>query len=167
MSRRSATTGFRASMRTPGRMPATKQSTASISIAEVEKRSTSWAFSAAGSRGRPRNVSAERPNEARRCKRRRKRQQGTDRGDHQLQSPLIDCWTEQNRLKHQPFRDEPVERWKSGNCQRAPQTGQGRKGHSMNEASKPLEISNAGGVQNGAGAEEQQAFEERVIQDMQ
>ena len=37
----------------------------------------------------------------------------------------------------------------------------------MNEASKPLKISNAGGVQNGAGAEEQQAFEERVIQDMQ
>src|SRR5262249_12758429 len=53
---RTSVTGANASMKKPGRMPATRQSAAKKNIAAREKRSVSRARSAAGVRARPRKV---------------------------------------------------------------------------------------------------------------
>ena len=49
-------TGASASITSPGRIPASRQSAARMNMAASEKRSTSCAASAAGPRGRPRKV---------------------------------------------------------------------------------------------------------------
>ena len=67
---------------------------------------------------------------------------------------------EQDRLKGQPFGYETVERRQSRNGDTADEKGEGGLRHPMNEAAEVLHVALAGACQHGAGAEEQQAFED-------
>ena len=72
-----------------------------------------------------------------------------------------------DRLEQQPLRDEAVERRQGRDGERAHQEEGGRARHAVDEAAQPVEIAPPGGVQHGAGAEEQQRLEPRMIERMQ
>ena len=97
----------------------------------------------------------------------KRRGQRDDRGAEWQQH--VDEWPrhlvcEEERLQQQPLGDEAVEGRQTRHRQRADQREPGDPGHAMDQAAEPAEIALAGRMQHRAGAEEQQALHERVIE---
>ena len=90
-----------------------------------------------------------------------------DRGRQYLQHPGRQRRAQQYGLKRQPFGDEAVERRQRRNGDAADEEDEGRSGHVVNEAAQMVHVAFAGRRQHGAGAEEQQALEERMVEHVQ
>ena len=88
---------------------------------------------------------------------------GADRQQH-VQVAVRQRGGEQEALQEQPFRDEAIERRDAGRGEHADQRDPGHPGHVMDQAAELAEIAFAGGVQDRAGGEEEQALEESVIE---
>ena len=71
---------------------------------------------------------------------------------------------EQDGLKSQPFRYESVERRQRRDCNAADEENESSLRHAMDQAAEMLHVAFAGGVKHGAGAKEQQALEDGVIE---
>ena len=99
--------------------------------------------------------------------RRRQRQHGADRRRGEMQRRLRQRRRGDDRLEQQPFRDEAVERRQGRGRERAHQEEGGGARHAMDEAAQPVEIAPSGGVQHGAGAQEQQRLEPGMVEHMQ
>jgi hypothetical protein len=67
----------------------------------------------------------------------------------------------------EPLADETVERRQAGNRDRTEGEEPGRPRHRSPESAELTHLAGAGGVQDGAGAEEEQGLEEAVIPDVQ
>ena len=63
--------------------------------------------------------------------------------------------------------DKAVQRRQPGNCRRADQKGRARDRHALEKSAQPIEFPRAGGVQHRSGAEEQQALEDGMVDDVQ
>ena len=160
-------TGASASMKKPGRIPARRHSAARRIMAASEI--------AVGLR---RGFGGARARAAEKChavgldetsggQRRRQRQQRADRRHQNLQSPCRQLRAEQDRLEGQPFRDEAVERRQRRDRHAADQEDEGGLRHAVDEPAEMLHVALAGRVQHRAGAEEQQALEQRMIEDVE
>src|SRR5438128_11298720 len=104
---RASTTGASASMKNPGRMPATRQS------AEHRREREPVGFARALGRGRAgaaEKSHTERLDEAGCGKRRRECKKCAHRRHQELEAPGGKLRAEQDRLEGQPFGDEAVER---------------------------------------------------------
>ena len=123
-----------------------------------------------GLRGRAARPSEKRHavclDETRRRQRGGQGQQRADRRHHDLQRPLRQLRTEQDRLEHQPFRDKAVERRKRRDRDAADEKDERGQRHAVDEAAELLHVPLARRRQHGAGAEEQQALEERMIENV-
>ena len=115
-------------------------------------------------RGAAEEGDAEGLDEAGRGQRRRQRQQRADRRHQELQAPGRQLRAEQDRLEGQPFGDEAVERRQRRDRHAADQEHEGGLRHAVDQAAEMLHVALAGGVEHGAGAEEQQALEQRMIE---
>ena len=73
---------------------------------------------------------------------------------------------EQDRLEGQPFGDEAVERRQRRDRRAADQKDERGLRHAVDEAAEMLHVALAGRGQHRAGAEEQQALEQRMIEDV-
>ena len=104
--------------------------------------------------------------EAGRGKRRGQREQRADGRHQELQAPWRQLRAEQDRLERQPFRDEAVERRQRRDRDAADQEDERGLRHAMDEAAEMLHVALAGRGQHGAGAEEQQALEQRMVEDV-
>ena len=122
---------------------------------------------AAGVRGAAEEGDAERLDEAGGGQRRRQREQRADGRHQELQAPLRQLRAEQDRLEGQPFGDEAVERRQRRDGDAADEEDEGRLRHAVDEAAEMLHVALAGRGQHGAGAEEQQALEQRMIEDVE
>ncbi len=71
---------------------------------------------------------------------------------------------EQKRLQQQPLGHEAVQRRQPGHGKRADQGQPRDPRHAMDQAAEAPEVALAGRMQHRAGAEEQQALHERVIE---
>ena len=78
----------------------------------------------------------------------------------ELQRRLRQRWAVEHGLEQQPLRDEAVERRQGRDRERAHQEEQRRARHAMDQPAQPVEIAPPRGVQDGAGAEEQQDLEQ-------
>ena len=164
--RRLCTTGASASMKKPGRIPATRQSAAK-NMAASEKRSVSCAARPPAC-GRGRGIvtpKALTKHAAGQCG--RQREERADRRHEQLQAPGRQLRAEQDRLEGQPFGDEAVERRQRRDGDAADQEHEGGLWHAVDQAAEMLHVAFAGRVQHRAGAEEQQALEDRMIEHVQ
>jgi len=92
------------------------------------------------------------------------RQEGPDRRNHELQSPCGQLRAQEDGLEGQPFGHEAVEGRQGRDGDTAHQEGEGGLRHAMNEAAEMLHVALARGGQHGAGAEEQQALEDGMIE---
>ncbi len=110
---------------------------------------------------------AERLDEARRRERCREREQCADRGNQELEQPLRQGRAKEDGLEREPFGDEAVERRQRRDRGRADQKGEGRERHAMDQPAEALHVALAGAREHRAGAEEQQALEHRVIEDVE
>ena len=110
---------------------------------------------------------AERLDEAGRRQRRRQRQQRPDRRHQEFEAPLRQLGALQDRLEGQPFGDEAVERRQRGDRDAADQEGEAGERHAVDQPAQVLHVALAGGRQHGAGAEEQQALEQHVVEDVE
>ena len=107
---------------------------------------------------------AEGLHEAGRGQRRGERQQRAGDGeDHAREAPGA-SEAGQQRLVRQPFADEAVERRQAGNGHRADQKTERRHRHAADEPAHLFHVARARGLQNGAGAQKQQALEDGVVQ---
>ena len=97
----------------------------------------------------------------------RQRQHGADRRHQDLQAPLRQVGAEQDRLEGQPFGDEAVQRRQRGDRDAADEEDERGLRHAVDEAAEPLHVALAGRGQHGAGAEEEQALEERMVEDVE
>ena len=84
--------------------------------------------------------------------------------NHQLQAPLRQLGVEQDGLEGQPLRGEAVQRRQGRDRHAAHQEGERGPRHAVDQPAHGLHVALTGGVQHRAGAEEQQAFEHRVVQ---
>ena len=100
-------------------------------------------------------------------KRRAERQHGADGRHQQLEDPLRQRGAEQHGLERQPLRDEAVERRQRGDGETAAEEQECGLRHAVDEAAELLDVAFAGGGEHGAGAEEQQALEQRVVEGVQ
>jgi hypothetical protein len=92
-------------------------------------------------------------------------QRGDDRDQH-VEEGARQSRREQEALQQQPFGDEAAQRRQAGAGQRAHQGEPGDPGHVADQAAELAEAALAGGMQHGAGADEQQALEERMAGDV-
>ena len=115
---------------------------------------------AAGVRARPRKVTPKALTKQAAAKRGRQRQQRADRGHQEFQPPGRQLRAEQDGLEGQPFGDEAVERRQRRDRHAADQEHEGGLRHAVDQAAEMLHVALAGGVEHGAGAEEQQALED-------
>ena len=136
-------------------------------MAASEQRSTSRAACAAAGARPAEEGDAERLDEAGGGERRRERQQAADRRHHDLQAPLRQLGALQDRLEGQPLRDEAVQRRQRRDRDAAHEEGEGGERHVVDQAAQMLHVALAGRRQHGAGAEEQQALEQRVVEDVE
>ena len=74
---------------------------------------------------------------------------------------------EQNGLECQPFRYKAVERRQRRNRDAADQEHEGGLRHAVDQAAEMLHVALAGCIEHRAGAEEQQALEQRMIEHME
>ena len=95
-----------------------------------------------------------------------KRQHHADRGDDERQAPLLQQRAQKNGLEDEPFGNESIERRQRGNRHRAAEEEKGRARHGVDEAAELFDVALARGVENRAGAEEEQAFVEGMIENM-
>ena len=154
-------------MNSPGRMPTTRQSAAKQNIAASEKRSVSARVLGGGRSRAAEERHAERFDKAGGGERGRHRQQRADRGDQEFQPPGRQLRAQQDRLERQPLGDEAVERRQCGNGGAADQEHERRLRHAVDEAAEMLHVALAGRGQHRAGAEEQQALEDHVVEHVQ
>ena len=96
----------------------------------------------------------------------RQREQRADRRDHEAQAPLRQTGPDEDGLEGQPFRDEAVERRQRRDRGAADEERDSGPRHAMDEAAEVLHVALAGRGEHGAGAEEQQALEDRMIEHM-
>ncbi len=89
-------------------------------------------------------------------------QRGDDRDQH-VEEGARQARREQEALQQQPFGDEAVQRRQAGAGERADQREPGDPGHVADQAAELAEAALAGRVQHRAGADEEQALEERVV----
>ena len=71
---------------------------------------------------------------------------------------------EQKRLQEQPLGNEAVQRRQTGHRQRADERKPCDPGHAVDQPAQAPQVTLAGGVQNGARAQKEQALDERVIE---
>ena len=77
------------------------------------------------------------------------------------------CGAQQDCLEGQPLGDEAVERRQRRDRHAADQESEGGERHAMDQAAQMLHVALAGGVEHGAGAEEQQALEQAMVEDVE
>ena len=85
-------------------------------------------------------------------------------GTSELQAPLRQVRAQQDRLEGQPFGDEAVERRQGRDRHAADEEREGGQRHAVDEAAEMLHVALAGGGEHGAGAKEQQALEQGVVE---
>ena len=141
-------------------MPATRQSAAKQNIAASEKRSVSCARSAAGVRGRPRNVTPKALTKQAAASAADSASSAPTAGTRNFRPHGRQLRAQQDRLEGQPLGDEAVERRQCGDRDAADQKREGGLRHAMDEAAEMLHVALAGRGQHRAGAEEQQALED-------
>src|SRR5436309_1911834 len=73
---------------------------------------------------------------------------------------------QQDGLEGQPLGDEAVERRQRRNRRAAGEEGKSGERHIVDQAAQMLHVPLPGGVEHGAGSEEQQAFEEAMVEDV-
>ena len=155
-------------MTKPGRMPATQAQSGKGEHGAPAKRGRSPALAAAaGVRGRPRKVT---PNAL-------TKQAAASAADRASIAPTAGTISfepqdgtvraQQNGLKGQPLGDEAVERRQRRDRHAPDEESERGQRHAMDEAAEMLHVALAGRGQHGAGAEEQQALEEAVVEDME
>ena len=110
---------------------------------------------------------AERLDEAGGRKRGGERKHRSDRGHEKPEAPGGQLRAEQDGLEGQPFRDKAVERRQGRNRGAADKERKRRLRHDANEPAETLHVALAGCGEHGAGAEEEQALEEGMVEDMQ
>ena len=98
--------------------------------------------------------------------RRRQRQQRAHRRHQEFQAPGRQLRAEQDGLERQPFRDETVERRQCRDRNAADQEHESRLRHAVDQAAEMLHVAFAGCIEYRAGAEEQQALEDGMIEHM-
>ena len=154
-------------MKRPGRMPATRQSAAKKNIAASENRSVSRARSAAGVRARPRKVTPNALTKQAAASAAESASSAPDRRHQELEAPGRQLRAEQDRLEGQPLGDEAVERRQRRDRRAADQEHERGLRHAVDEAAEMLHVALAGRGEHGAGAEEQQALEHRMVEHVQ
>ncbi len=85
-------------------------------------------------------------------------------GVRSFRTPLRQAGAEKDCLKDEPFRGEAVERGQGGDGRAGDQRRKARRRHPVNEAPEPLHVARARRGENGAGAEEKRALEDRVVE---
>ena len=161
------TTGASASMTGPGRIPISRQRPGENEHRR-ERPAVDLLRACRDGRARPaEEADAERLDEAGGGERRRQRQHRADRRDHELQPPLRQVRAEQDRLEGQPLGDEAVERRQRRDRHASGEEHEGGQRHAMDEAAEMLHVALAGRGQHRAGAEEQQALEDAVVEDVE
>ena len=151
-------------MITPGNTPASRQSAAKANIAPSEKRSTSCALGRRLAARPAEEGHAEGLDEAGRGQRRRKRQQRADRRHQNLRPHCGTSGLTRIAWKVSHSETKPLSGGSAEMAAAADQEGEGRKRHAVDQAAQLLHVALAGRRQHGAGAEEQQALEQRVIE---
>ncbi len=157
-------TGAMLSITAPGKIPASRHSKAKVTMAVTDQRSVSRAWVACFGAGTAEEDDAEGADETGRGQGGGKRQGGAVDRDHQLQAPLRQLRVQQDGLEGQPFRGEAVQRRQAGDRGAAGQERERGARHAVDQAAHGFHVALAGGVQDGAGTEEQQAFEQGVVQ---
>ena len=77
------------------------------------------------------------------------------------------CGLSRMAWKSQPFGHEAVKRRQRRNRDATDQEDEGGLRHAVDQAAELFHVAGAGGVEHGAGAEKQQALEQRMIEHMQ
>ena len=161
-------TGARASISSPGRMPASRHRPASTAIArERQAVGLAGVSAAAGLRGRPRKAMPNALTKQAAASAAASASSAPTAGTMSLSPHCGRLRAEQDRLEHQPFGDESVERRQRRNRGAADEEGEARLRHAVDQPAELFHVALAGRVQHGAGAEKQQAFEQRVVEHME
>ena len=136
-------------------------------MAASESRSVSCARSAAGARGRPRNVT---PNAL-------TKQAAASAADSASSAPTAgtrifrpqggNCGLSKIAWKVSHSDTKPLSGGKRRNRDAADEKGEGGLRHAADEPAKVLHVALAGCGKHSAGAEEQQALEERMVEDVE
>ena len=136
-------------------------------MAPCDQRSISRAPAAAALRGRPRKLMPKARTKQARRRVPRPAPAARRRPAPAAWRPIPAERAEQDGLEDQPFRGEAVERRQRRNRHAADQEGKGGARHAMDQPAQTVEARFAGRGQHRAGAEEQQALEQPVIEDME
>ena len=94
----------------------------------------------------------------------RQREQRANCRDHETQAPLRQTGPDEDGLEGQPFRHEAVERRQRRDRRAADEEHDSGPRHAVDEAAEVLHVALAGRREHSAGAEEQQALEDRMIE---
>ncbi len=162
------TTGASASMTRPGKTPASRQS-----AGEGEHRARARSgrpprpARPPALRGRPRKVMPNALTKQAAASAAESASMAPTAGTRNLRPHCGRSGLEQDRLEGQPLGDEAVERRQRRDRGAADQEGEGGQRHAVDQAAQVLHVALAGRGQHGAGAEEQQALEQRVIEDVE
>ena len=97
----------------------------------------------------------------------RQRKCRTGRGYHEFEQPAGETGACQYRLEQQPLRDESIERWQRGDCHGTDEHGRGGPRHAPCQPTVGIQPPLAGRCHHGAGAHEQGAFHDGVIDRVQ
>ena len=157
-------TGAMLSITAPGTIPASRHSSAKVSMAAMDQGSASRACARCVAAGAAKEDDAEGPDEAGSGQRGGQGEQRAVDRDHQFQAPLRQFRVQQDGLEGQPLGGETVQRRQGGDRDATCQERDGGARHAVDQAAHRLHVALAGGVQHRAGAEEQQAFEHRVVE---
>ena len=161
------TAGSSASIAIPGSTPATTQRAPKTHMAAREKASASTARATAFERAAAEKGDAEGADEAGRGERRRERQQRAGGRHHQPQPPLRQLRARQDAWKISHSEAKPLSGGSAEIADAAEQEGERGERHAVDQAAEALHVALAGRGQHRAGAEEQHALEQRVVEDVE
>ena len=115
----------------------------------------------------PEEGHAERLHEARRRERRRKGEHRAHHGHQELEQPLRQRGAQQDRLEGEPLGDEAVERRQRRDRGGADEEGESGVRHPVDQPAEMFHVALAGRGEHGSGAEEEQALEHRMVEDVE
>ena len=84
--------------------------------------------------------------------------------EHEILPDRLEAHVLKQGQEREPFAHEAVERWQRRDGDAADQEGKGGKRHAMDEPAQVLHVARAGGIEHGAGTEEQQALEQAMVE---
>src|SRR2546423_1305774 len=160
----SCVTAPRVSVTSPGRIPASRHSSASESIAICEKRSVSAAPEAATVRGRPRKVMPNALTKHAAASAAEQARVAPTAGTSSLATHCGSCGLKKIAWNVSHSETKPL---KGGSAEMAMHPGRNgprRSRHGLDQSAEVLHVAFAGRIEHRSGAHEQQTLEERVIE---